>query len=250
LPWSQSFVVVNGKMILTYWYLSNNYSPLSLPPSTTQADSNTNFIKVNDMTKALVIKSSIFSGQGESSKLVDHSVAVLKQQFGDIEIIERDFSTSPIEHLSGETVAAFMAEDASDLSSKQQQALNLSNELISELKSVDYIILGVPMYNFGIPSTLKAWIDYVARAGVTFSYSENGPVGLINNVKKVIVAAARGGVYQGTPKDTQTNYLIDLLSFIGINNVEFVYAEALNMGEKDAALGKAHQKIKQIVEVL
>lgn len=94
------------------------------------------------MAKTLVIKSSIFSDQGESSKLVDHSIAVLKQQFGDMEIIERDFAAAPIQHLNVETMAAFMAKDLSGLSSEQQQALNLSNELISELKSVDYIILG------------------------------------------------------------------------------------------------------------
>lgn len=108
------------------------------------------------------------------------------------------------------------------------------------------------MYNFSIPSTLKAWIDYVARADVTFKYSENGPVGLINNVKKVIVTDARGGVYQGTRMDTQTNYLINILGFMGMNSVEYVYAEALNMGdigEKNASLVKAHQKIKQIIEL-
>jgi len=207
-------------------------------------------IKDNNMAKALVIKSSIFSAQGESSKLVDHSIAALKQQFGDIEIIERDFATAPIDHLNGETMAAFMAEDASSLSSEQQQVLTLSNELIGELKSVDYLILGVPMYNFGIPSTLKSWIDYVARAGVSFRYSENGPEGLIKNIKKVVVTAARGGVYQGSPKDTQTSYLIDALGFIGLDNIEFVYAEALNMGEKDTAMDRAHQKITQIVGVL
>jgi len=230
-------------------YIKQSLS-LKLAPSTTQSASRTKFIEDNNMAKALVIKSSIFSGQGESTKLVNHSIAALKQQFGDIEIIERDFSTAPIEHLNGDTMAACMAEDASNLSTDQQQALKLSSELIDELKSVDYLILGVPMYNFGIPSTLKSWIDYVARAGVTFRYSENGPEGLIKNIKKVVVTAARGGVYQGTPKDTQTNYLIDALGFIGLDNIEFVYAEALNMGEKDAAMDMAHQKIMQIVEVL
>ena len=108
------------------------------------------------MIKALVIKSSIFPGQRESSKLVDHNVAVLKQQFGDIEIIKWEFATAPIEHLNNKTMAAFMADDVSDLFHEQQQALNLLNELISELKSVDYIVLGAPIYNFSIPSTLKA----------------------------------------------------------------------------------------------
>jgi len=155
------------------------------------------------MAKVLVIKSSIFSKQGESSKLVDHSIAALEQQFGKVDIIERDFAIDPIAHLSGETMASFSTEDISDLSVEQRESLKLSNDLISELKSADYIILGVPMYNFGIPSTLKAWIDNIARAGLTFKYTETGPVGLVDNVKKVMVMAARGGIYQGTPKDNQ-----------------------------------------------
>jgi len=202
------------------------------------------------MTKALVIKSSVFSGQGESSKLVEHTVSVLKQQIADIEIIERDLGSEPVNHLDGATTAAFFAQDTSDLSESQQSALALSNELIEELKSVDYLVLGVPMYNFGIPSTLKSWIDYVARAGITFRYTENGPEGLVTNVKKVIVTAARGGMYQGTPKDTQTPYLRDVLGFLGINDVKFIYAEALNMGEKEGAVHQAHQQIEDVVSAL
>lgn len=202
------------------------------------------------MAKVLVIKSSIFSKQGESSKLVDHSIAALEQQFGKVDIIERDFAIDPIAHLSGETMASFSTEDISDLSVEQRESLKLSNDLISELKSADYIILGVPMYNFGIPSTLKAWIDNIARAGLTFKYTETGPVGLVDNVKKVMVMAARGGIYQGTPKDNQTNYLVDVLGFMGIDNIDFVYAEALNMGEKDAAIEQAKKHIERIVSAL
>ncbi|MFC3150700.1 FMN-dependent NADH-azoreductase [Litoribrevibacter euphylliae] len=202
------------------------------------------------MAKALVIKSSVFSGQGESSKLVDHAIATLKQEIPGIEIIERDLGSNPVDHLSGATTAAFFAENPAELSEDQQAALALSNTLIDELKSVDYLVLGVPMYNFGIPSTLKAWIDYVARAGVTFRYTENGPEGLVTNVKKTIITAARGGMYKGTPKDTQTGYLKDVLSFLGINNVEFAYAEALNMGEKESAVKQAQQDIDAIVEAI
>ncbi len=202
------------------------------------------------MSKVLVIKSSVFSGQGESSKLVDHTIEQLKQEIPGVEIIERDLGIEPIEHLSGSTTAAFFAEDPSQLSEDQQQALALSNTLIDELTSVDYLVLGVPMYNFGIPSTLKAWIDHIARAGVTFRYTENGPQGLVNNVKKTIVTAARGGLYKGTPKDTQTAYLKDVLGFIGIENVEFVYAEALSMGEKESAVQQAQQDIDAIVDAL
>lgn len=199
--------------------------------------------------KVLVIKSSVFSGHGESSQLVEHTVSMLKQT-GEVEIIERDLAVDPINHLSGDTTAAFFAEDPSQLSESQQASLALSNQLIDELKSVDYVVLGVPMYNFGIPSTLKAWIDHVARAGITFRYTENGPQGLVDNVKKVIVTAARGGVYKGTPQDTQTAYLKDVLAFMGMNDVEFVYAEALNMGQKEDAVHSAHQQIEALVDAL
>lgn len=202
------------------------------------------------MAKALVIKSSVFSGQGESSKLVDHTIATLKQEIPGIEIIERDLGLNPIDHLSGATTAAFFAENPAELSDDQQAALALSNTLIDELKSVDYLVLGVPMYNFGIPSTLKAWIDHVARAGVTFRYTENGPEGLVSNVKKTIITAARGGLYKGTPKDTQTNYMKDVLGFLGIDTVEFAYAEALSMGEKESSVKQAQEAIDAIVEAL
>jgi len=100
------------------------------------------------------------------------------------------------------------------------------------------------MYNFGIPSTLKAYFDQIARAGVTFRYTENGPEGLLTG-KKVYVFAARGGIYAGTPLDSQTNYVRDFLGFLGMDNTEFVYAEGLNMGEtaKEAALAGAKLRL-------
>jgi FMN-dependent NADH-azoreductase len=103
------------------------------------------------------------------------------------------------------------------------------------------------MYNFGIPSQLKAYFDHVARAGVTFRYTENGPVGLLEN-KKVYVLAARGGLYKGTSKDTQTRYVTDFFNFIGIKDVEFVYAEGLSMGDdnREASLSQARQEIERL----
>jgi FMN-dependent NADH-azoreductase len=110
------------------------------------------------------------------------------------------------------------------------------------------IVLGLPMYNFGIPSSLKAYFDHIARAGVTFRYTEKGPEGLIKG-KKAYVFAARGGLYVGTPLDTQTTYVRDFLRFIGIEDVEFVYAEGLAMGDasKEKALLAANAAIAQIV---
>ena len=112
--------------------------------------------------------------------------------------------------------------------------------LIDELKTADHIVLGLPMYNFGIPSQLKSWIDHVARAGITFRYTENGPQGLLDD-KPVTVLAARGGLYAGTENDTVTPYIKLFFGFIGMTDVNFVYAEGLNMGDetKEKAMSEA-----------
>src|SRR5690606_22026455 len=111
---------------------------------------------------------------------------------------------------------------------EQQTLAATADAAIAELQAADVLVLGVPMYNFGIPSTLKAWIDSIARAGTTFRYTANGPEGLLKG-KQAYVLAARGGAYQGTPADTQTPYLKTFLGFVGITDVTFVYAEKLNM---------------------
>jgi len=127
---------------------------------------------------------------------------------------------------------------------EQQAYVAESDALIEEIKQARIIVIGLPMYNFGIPSTLKAYFDQIARAGVTFRYTENGPEGLLTG-KKVYVFAARGGIYAGTPLDSQTNYVRDFLGFLGMDNTEFVYAEGLNMGEtaKEAALAGAKLRL-------
>ena len=120
------------------------------------------------------------------------------------------------------------------------EALRYSDALIAELKAADFVTIGAPLYNFSIASTLKAYIDHIARAGVTFRYTEKGPVGLLTG-KKAYVFATRGGVYSGTPLDMQTPYLRTILGFLGISDVEFVYAEGLALGleKKEQALAKA-----------
>jgi FMN-dependent NADH-azoreductase len=123
-----------------------------------------------------------------------------------------------------------------------------SDALIDELRAADVIVLGLPMYNFGVPSSLKAYFDHVARAGVTFRYTEKGAEGMLKG-KKAYVFATRGGLYAGTPADTQTTYVRDFLRFIGIDDVEFVYAEGLAMGEapKENALAAANRSIERLV---
>ena len=122
-----------------------------------------------------------------------------------------------------------------------------SDTLIDELKQADVIVFGLPMYNFGVPSQLKAYFDHIARAGVTFKYTDKGPVGLLTG-KKVYVFAARGGLYAGTPLDTQTSYVRDFLRFLGMTDVEFVYAEglAISAQSKQAGLAKAVAEIARL----
>ena len=121
--------------------------------------------------------------------------------------------------------------------------------MIAELKSADVIVLAVPLYNFGVPSTLKAYFDHIARAGVTFRYTDKGPVGLLTG-KNAIVFATRGGRYAGTPLDSQTPYLNAFLAFLGITDVEFVYAEGLAISEaaREAALSGARSRIDELLQ--
>lgn len=202
------------------------------------------------MKTLLQIKASIFSGNGQSSQLADRFVANWRASNPEGKVVERDLATDPIPHLTAERFGAFLAKPE-ERDAQQQAVVDFSDALINELRGADMIALGLPMYNFGIPSTLKAYIDHIARAGVTFRYTENGPVGLMTG-KKAYVFAARGGQYVGTPMDTQTGYVRDFLRFIGIDDVEFVYAEGLNMGEdsKKAALASAQDAIRLLAEPL
>lgn len=126
-------------------------------------------------------------------------------------------------------------------SDEQRATLALSDELIAELKDADTLVIGLPIYNFGVPATLKAWVDLVARAGVTFRYSEAGPEGLMSG-KRAIVAVASGGTEAGSEIDFATGYIRHVLSFIGITDVTFVTADRLAL-DMDATLNAAHSQI-------
>lgn len=149
-------------------------------------------------------------------------------------------------HLDGAGFRAFLAKPE-DRSAGQRETVAHSDALIEELKAADVLVIGLPMYNLGLPSMLKAYYDRVARAGVTFRYTANGREGLISG-KKAYVFATRGGRHAGTPFDLQTGYVRNFLGFIGITDVEFVYAEGLNMGEqsKVAGLNVARARLARI----
>jgi FMN-dependent NADH-azoreductase len=194
------------------------------------------------MKTILQLTTSILSGNGESSRLANEFVARLDAEA----VIVRDLAKEPVPHLTAERFGAFLSKPETR-TAEQQSVLAYSDQLIDELKRADVIVLGLPMYNFGLPSTLKAYFDHVARAGVTFRYTEKGPAGLLTG-KKVYVIATRGGYYAGTKADTQTAYVRDFLAFLGITDVEFVYAEGLAISEasKTASLAKARESIQQL----
>lgn len=195
------------------------------------------------MKKVLAIYSSLNGKNGNSSKLVDSYLANLGDNASVTSVV---LSESDIGHLSGTEMGAWMTAPE-DRSEEQQALASISDSIVEQVQQADEIVIGTPMYNFGIPSTLKAWIDRVARAGVTFKYTETGPVGLLSN-KRVIVLAARGGMYQGTPMDTQTDYLTHFFNFVGLTDIEFAYAEGLAMGEESAekAFATANEKIIEL----
>lgn len=202
------------------------------------------------MKTLLQLNASLFSDNGQSSRLSNEFVAAWRDAHPDGKAIVRDLGADPVPHLDGRRFGAFLA-DSGERTAEQQAVVDFSDALIEELRSADVIALGLPMYNFGIPSTLKAYFDHIARAGVTFRYTENGPVGLLTG-KKVYVFAARGGMYAGTPMETQTAYIRQFLGFLGMSDVEFVYAEGLAMGEesKQAGLAKAEEAIRQLAAPL
>lgn len=182
------------------------------------------------MSRVLALKSSILGDYSQSNKLVEDFIKNVDQD----KLTVRDLAANPLPVLDFAVATALRATE--DLSKEQQAVVDLSDTLIEEVKAADTLVIAAPMYNFTIPTQLKNWIDLIARAGVTFKYTENGVQGLIEG-KKAIVVTTRGGIHKDSPTDNVTPYLRTVLGFVGITDVEFVYAEALNMGEDAASKG-------------
>jgi FMN-dependent NADH-azoreductase len=180
----------------------------------------------------LRIDTSLFGPQGHSSQLNQHLQDQLHAQLGDIQVIHRDLSQAPLPHLDGAFLAA-LGTPAEARSPAQQAQVALADSLIAELQAAHRVILAAPMYNFAIPSGLKAWMDYVARAGTTFRYTAQGPEGLLGD-KPVYIQTTRGGIHQGSPRDSIEPLLTSFFNFLGIRDLRFTFAEGLNMGEQKA----------------
>lgn len=196
------------------------------------------------MKKLLFISSSISGDKGHSVQLAQQFIAQLPQ--GSFNVDKLDLNATPVPHLDMTEMAAWMT-PADQRTEVQQTLAAISDDIIARVKAADVIVLGVPMYNFGIPSQLKALFDRVARAGITFKYTEQGPVGLLDD-KPVVIFATRGGIYQGTSADSQTPFLQSFLNFVGLKSQHFIYAEGLNMGTdaQQAALIAAKERLAQI----
>ncbi|WP_280152590.1 FMN-dependent NADH-azoreductase [Piscinibacter sp. XHJ-5] len=193
----------------------------------------------------LQLNSSARAENSQSSRLATSIVERVRAAHPDATLTVRDLSRTPHPALDEAALGALFT-PAGQRTPEQQARVALDDALIAELMAADVIVLGVPMYNFGVPVQLKHWIDAVARAGVTFRYTDTGPVGLVQG-KKVYVALTRGGLYRNTPADSQTPYLKTFLAFIGMTDVQFIFAEGLAMGPEaeQKALASAQSQIEE-----
>ncbi len=194
------------------------------------------------MQNILVIHSSLNQDEGNSAQLASHLGQYLASKYS-AQLHSEHLYAQDLPHLTSNEMQAWMT-STDDRTQTQQELAAISDAYIAQVMMADTIVIGMPMYNFGVPSAFKAWIDRIARAGVTFKYTDQGPVGLLKD-KKIIVVAARGGMYQGTPLDTQTKYLQDFFGFLGLQDVDFIYAEGLAMPDKEQSIASAMTQIEK-----
>lgn len=182
----------------------------------------------------------------ESTRLANAITGRLRAADPSAEVVTRDLASAPMPVLDDAALGALFT-PAAERSAEQAARVALDDAAIAEIQAADVVVLGVPMYNFGVPAQLKNWIDAISRAQVTFRYTEKGPQGLLLG-KKVYVALTRGGRYRDTPADSQVPYLKTVLAFLGMDDVQFVYAEGLAMGADVAAeaLASAGREIEQL----
>jgi len=193
----------------------------------------------------LQVNSSARREGSQSSQLASAIVEGFRAINPGTRVTVRDLAHTPHPELDDAALRALFS-PADQHTPEQAARVAQDDVLIAEIQAADVVVLGVPMYNFGVPAQLKNWIDAVTRAKVTFQYTANGPEGLLKG-KKVYVALTRGGRYRNTPADTQVPYLRTVLGFLGMTHVQFVYAEGLAMGADAAneALASAHQQIDE-----
>ncbi|CAG8867615.1 FMN-dependent NADH-azoreductase [Pseudomonas fluorescens] len=186
------------------------------------------------MSRVLIIESSARQQDSVSRQLTRDFIQQWQAAHPADAVTVRDLAVNPVPHLDANLLGGWVKPE-DQRSSDELQALARSNELTDEVLAADVLVLAAPMYNFAIPSTLKAWLDHVLRAGITFKYTPTGPQGLLTG-KRAYVLTARGGIHAGAVTDHQEPYLRQVLGFIGIHDVTFIHAEGLNMS------GDFHEK--------
>ncbi len=200
------------------------------------------------ITKPLNILEISASGRHKGSVSRDLSgdlLAALEDRYGVVSVKRRDLAKG-VPFVDAAWIEANFTPDE-DRSARHRETLAYSDELVNELKDADVLVLAVPVYNFSIPAALKAWIDMVARARLTFRYTENGPRGLLTG-KKAYLVVATGGVPVGSAVDFATPYLRHALAFIGITDVEVIAADRLN-NDKENSLDRARARIAELVHL-
>ena len=194
------------------------------------------------MSNVLIVESSARLEGSFSRQLTQQFISQWKAAHPADPVAVRDLALNPVPHMDANLLGGWMKPEA-QRSTAEQASLQRSDELTDELRNADVLVLAAPMYNFAIPSTLKAWLDHVLRAGVTFKYTDTGPQGLLNG-KKAYVLTARGGIYAGSTTDHQEPYLRQVLAFIGIHDVTFIHAEGMNLGGDFQEKGLSHAQAK------
>lgn len=201
--------------------------------------------------KLLHIDSSVLSDNSVSRQLTRNVVDQWKQRYPNLKVTYRDLAKQAPSHLSAEILgAAHVPLDQQTLS--QRAELKLSEELLEEFLAADVLILGAPMYNFSIPSQLKAWLDRVLVAGRTFKYTTTGPVGLVDG-KRAVIVSSRGGIYSEGPvhtMDHQESYLKTALGFVGIRDVTIIRTEGVNISreKREQAITRAQQQVQNLLK--
>ena len=193
----------------------------------------------------LAINTSAKKDGSISRTLTADLLQALEDRHGDVDVVERDLADG-LPFIDAAWVEANFTADE-DRTERHRQTLAESDALVAELQSADLLVLGAPIYNFSIPAVLKAWIDMITRARLTFRYTENGPEGLLTG-KKALVVVPSGGVPVGSPVDFATPYLKQALSFIGITDVEFIGARGADRGDREA-LDAARSRIAELVHL-
>ena len=198
------------------------------------------------MSNVLIIESSARQQDSFSRQLTRQFVSQWQAAHPADQVTVRDLALNPVPHLDANLLGGWMKPEA-QRSADEHVSLQRSNELTDELLAADVLVLAAPMYNFAIPSTLKAWLDHVLRAGVTFKYTETGPQGLLVG-KKAYVLTARGGLYAGSTSNHQEPYLRQVMAFIGIHDVTFIHAEGMNLGGdfQEKGLNQAKARLSAI----